>query len=237
MIYRDVNIALANELAEFSERVGIDFSRVCEVSNRDGEAGLLTPGIGVGGHCTPVYPYFLTQASQQMGLIQRLATTARDINDQQPRRHLLRLAQAWGPLEKRRVHIMGLGFRPEVKVDTLSPAYALLNELRKQNAIATLEDPYYSIEEIRRAGFTPARVGEDFIEAVVLNTAHADFANPDFWRWRATGVEAVVDGRNLWDAEAARRAGILFLGVGKAPGKPAREDLRQMEFPTQYAGA
>jgi nucleotide sugar dehydrogenase len=56
MLYRDVNIALANELAAFCERVGVRFDRVRSAANSDGEANVLLPGIGVGGHCTPVYP-------------------------------------------------------------------------------------------------------------------------------------------------------------------------------------
>ena len=72
MLYRDVNIALANELAAFCERAGIDFARRPPAANGDGEANLLLPGIGVGGHCTPVYPYFLTGSRGASGLDTRL---------------------------------------------------------------------------------------------------------------------------------------------------------------------
>ena len=65
MLYRDVNIALANELAAFCEVVGVDFTRVRAAANSDGEASVLLAGIGVGGHCTPVYPYFLTTLEQR----------------------------------------------------------------------------------------------------------------------------------------------------------------------------
>ena len=56
MLYRDVNIALANELAGFCEVAGVDFDRVRAAANTDGEANLLVPGIGVGGHCTRSIP-------------------------------------------------------------------------------------------------------------------------------------------------------------------------------------
>ena len=85
MLYRDVNIALANELAAFCEMAGIDFTRARLAANSDGEANVLVPGIGVGGHCTPVYPYFLTRESRRQGLTQRLSEAAREINDEQPR--------------------------------------------------------------------------------------------------------------------------------------------------------
>jgi nucleotide sugar dehydrogenase len=214
MLYRDVNIALVNELAEFSETVGVDFELVRRVANRDGEADLLIPGIGVGGHCTPVYPYFLTRESKRMGIVQRLAETARAVNDAQPRRHVLRLASAWQPLAGKRIHILGLGFRPDVKVSTFSPAYALRDEIHGQKAIATVEDPLYTDEEISWAGFCPARLGADPCDAVILNTAHSAFANPDFARWRESGVAAVVDGRGFWDSGEVARAGMLYLGIG-----------------------
>jgi UDP-N-acetyl-D-mannosaminuronate dehydrogenase len=111
---------------------------------------------------------------------------------------------------------LGLGFRPEVKVDTFSSAYALNDELLAHNAIISLADPFYTDDEILSAGFRPARVGEDPVDAVILNTAHAAFANPDFEMWRRSGVAAVVDGRAFWDPAAAERAGLLYLGIGQA---------------------
>ena len=109
MLYRDVNIALANELAGYCEVAGVDFERIRAAANSDGEADLLLPGIGVGGHCTPVYPYFLTRASRRLGLTQRISEAAREINDLQPSRQLGRVAAAWKSLDGQSVHILGPG--------------------------------------------------------------------------------------------------------------------------------
>lgn len=214
MLYRDVNIALANELATFCELAGVDFQRVRTAANMDGEASVLLPGIGVGGHCTPVYPYFLTRESRRLGMIQRIAEAAREINDLQPTRQLERIERSWKALGARSVHIQGLGFRPGVKVDTLSPAYALRDELKRRGARVTLEDPFYSDEELRRAGFEPSSVAGQ--EVVVLNTAHETFARPDFVQWRGVGVEVVLDGRNMWSQGEAEGAGLLYFGIGRA---------------------
>jgi nucleotide sugar dehydrogenase len=213
MLYRDVNIALANELAAYCEIAGIDFERVRSAANSDGEAAVLSPGIGVGGHCTPVYPYFLTRESRRIGLTQRLAEAAREINDGQPARQVARIATAWRPLNGERVHVLGLGFRPGVKVDTFSPAYALRDALIAHGAITSIEDPNYTNDELRRAGFEPSsRRGAS---VVILNTAHREFAEPDFAAWRADGVEAVLDGRNAWPQHVVEAAGILYLGIGR----------------------
>lgn len=216
MLYRDVNIALANELAAYSEVVGADFNLVREAANTGGEANLLLPGIGVGGHCTPVYPYFVIRDGVRRGKPQRLAALAREINEMQPAQCVQRLASQWQPLAGRRVHIMGLGFRPDVKVDTFSTAYAVRDALAAHRAVVTLEDPLYTDEELRKAGFQSARVGKDPLDAVIGNTAHSAFRTPDFTRWHASGVRAVLDGRDMWNKEAAEAAGLLYLRVGAA---------------------
>ena len=215
MLYRDVNIALANELASFCELAGVDFERVRRSANSDGEAFLLSPGIGVGGHCTPVYPYFLTRESRRLGVTQRLAETAREINDTQPSNQLARVCELWRPLRGERVHVLGLGFRPGVKVDTFSPAYALRTALQASGAEVTISDPHYTDAEMRALGFLPDRAEQ--AKVVVLNTAHPEFAAPDFAAWRRAGVEVVLDGRNFWSQSAAENAGLLYLGVGRSP--------------------
>ena len=214
MLYRDVNIALANELAAFCEMAGVDFDRVRAAANTDGEANLLMPGIGVGGHCTPVYPYFLTRESRRLGMTQRISEAAREINDLQPARQLDRVAAHWQPLTGKKVHILGLGFRPGVKVDTFSPAYALRGHLLERGAIVTIEDPHYSDQEVAAAGFEAAKALGAHL--VVLNTAHPEFAHPDFRAWQKSGVEVVLDGRNLWNQADVEAAGILYFGIGRS---------------------
>jgi nucleotide sugar dehydrogenase len=214
MLYRDVNIALANELAAFCELAGVDFERVRASANSDGEANLLMPGIGVGGHCTPVYPYFLTRESRRLGFPQRISEAAREINDQQPGRQLERVARLWKPLRGQVVHLLGLGFRPGVKVDTFSPAYTLRTELQRAGADVTISDPFYTDEELRLAGFRPAR--PEGAKVVILNTAHEEFAAPDFEAWHRAGVEVALDGRNFWHQRTVERAGLMYLGIGRA---------------------
>jgi len=108
-----------------------------------------------------------------------------------------------------------LGFRPDVKVDTFSPAYALQKALAELQARVTLEDPLYADAELEQKGFEPSRIAEGNVEAVVLNTAHSAFAKPDFAAWRAAGVEVVLDGQRLWVPHEVEAADILYLGVGR----------------------
>ena len=214
MLYRDVNIALANELAAFCELSGVDFERVRRSANTDGEAALLIPGIGVGGHCTPVYPYFLTRESRRLGMPQRLSEAAREVNDHQPAHQLSRVAATWGSLEGRVVHLLGLGFRPGVKVDTFSPAYALRDELLRLGARPTISDPHYSGVELKALDFEPAT--PTGAKVVVLNTAHTEYAQVPWAHWRSAGVEVVLDGRNLWNQCDVESAGLLYYGIGRS---------------------
>lgn len=216
MIYRDVNIALANELARYADRVGIDFIDVVEAANTNGEASLLSPGIGVGGHCTPVYPYFLIRDSQRKGILNLLAEQARQINDSQPSYILDLLESRWRSLHGHKALILGLGFRPQVKEHIFSPAFQLRDELTKREIEVQIHDPFYSDDEIRELGFVPCKLTDSNLpEIVILNTAHSIYYDLDFQLLAKKGVRAIVDGRDMWNSEKIRSTGLVYIGVGK----------------------
>ena len=173
MIYRDINIALSNELARYADAVGVNVAPVIEAANTDGEAYLLSPGIGVGGHCTPVYPYFLTRDAERRGSPVALAEAGRRINEEQPAYVLNRLERCWGPLHSVSVVIAGLGFRPGVKESRYSPAWTLKDLLLKRQARVSLHDPLYTADEIQAHGFVPGELSKGAApEVLILNTAH-----------------------------------------------------------------
>lgn len=213
MVYRDVNIALANELAGYAEAVQVDFESVRIAANTDGEAAILTPGIGVGGHCTPVYPYFMINEAGARGIRLPLTEAGRSINDQQPRRVLDRT----GDLQGKSVLILGLGFRPGVKESAYSPAFSLREEICRRGGFPRLHDPMFSGEEITALGFVPAAVPGH--QVVVLNTAHTEYAALDFSALARSGTEVVVDGRGLWHRSEVEGAGLRYVGIGKAPSR------------------
>jgi nucleotide sugar dehydrogenase len=214
MIYRDVNIALANELAAYAEVANLDFHSIVAAANTDGEAALLTPGIGVGGHCTPVYPYFVLHDARRRGIDMALSERARCINDNQPRRMLHRAVEDGESLAGENLLILGLGFRPGVKEHTLSPAFLIREEAIRCGAAPFLHDPLYDDDEIRKHGFAPMKLDGPLPPIVVLNTAHPEYSRVDFADWRERGVRTVVDGRNLWQSSAARQAGLRYVAPG-----------------------
>ena len=224
MIYRDVNIALANELAGFAETAGLNIWPVLDAADTDGETHLLRPGIGVGGHCTPVYPHFLIRGATQLGLHLELIELGRSINDQQTQKQVERLARTLGGLAGRQVHILGLAFRPRVREDANSTARTLQTALINAGAKVTIEDPMYEATELATRGFAPGSIRDGGVDAVILNTAHPEFEDVDFCDWRACGVKAVLDGRALWCADKVIAAGLVYLGIGIASkGTTARD--------------
>lgn len=216
MVYRDVNIALANELARYAETVGIDFYAVRNAANTSGEAYLLLPGIGVGGHCTPVYPHFMINHGEEMGVPQRLAEQARLINDGQADHAMNTLKNYLGSLAGKTVLILGLGFRPELKEATASPAFLLRDAFEREGCKIQLHDPFFTHEEIKTFGFEPLEKIEDSRNCtIILNTAHKMYKTLDWKQLASNRLKYVMDGRNVLPKDQIEAAGILYFCIGK----------------------
>lgn len=216
MLYRDVNIALVNQISRYAETIGMDLSKVIPAANTNGEAHLLQPGIGVGGHCAPVYPWFIIRDAERHGVNLSLATEARALNDGQAVHVAQRVSGELQGLEGKRILILGLAFRPEVKEAAFSPAFLVQAAFKKHGAAVFLNDHYYSHGEIQDFGFQPGDLDDPKgYDAVVLVTGHRRFRGLDFGALASSGVKVVMDGRNLWNPEDIRSAGICYLGIGR----------------------
>jgi nucleotide sugar dehydrogenase len=213
MAYRDINIALSNQLAVFAEKSGVPFSELIPLINTDGEAHLLSPGIGVGGHCTPVYPYFLIRNFAARGLQFDLASRARDINDQMAS-YAVSLAQNAGYASKNL--ILGLGFRPNIKEDTFSTSYLLKDALDAAHLPYLLHDTEFTENEISQKGFTPcANLYETGCDTAFLVTMHREYGEIDWRKMSSNGLKIIIDGRNALDQKTVEEAGIKYIGIGK----------------------
>jgi nucleotide sugar dehydrogenase len=134
-VYRDVNIALANEMAKFCEKAGIDFWEAREAANSQPFCHIHKPGVGVGGACIPVYPQFILDAAKMTGVECRLISFGRDINNAMPAycvERALKLIDRFD-LSCCTVTLLGLGFRGNVSDTRLSPTYKVIEELKKLN--------------------------------------------------------------------------------------------------------
>ena len=213
MIYRDVNIALSNQFAQFANAAGIHFADLIPLINTDREANLLQPGIGVGGHCTPVYPYFLIENFKQAGLDFTLARQSRSINDSMA---AYAVSLIKDKVKNKKALLLGLSFRPNVKEDALSTTYLLSEVLIRSGFEVWVHDVEFSEEEITAKEFNAvADIYSSNAEVVFLVTMHKEYNQLDFQKLSGKGVKYFIDGRNNIDAKKVEMAGIQYIGIGR----------------------
>jgi len=204
--YRDLNIALANELAMIADVHGIDVTEVIAAANSQPYSHIHVPGTGVGGHCIPVYPRFLMQGEGPSAL----PALGRRVNDAMPGYVVERAASLAGGLEGKRVVILGLTFRPDVAVTFHTNAVDLLREFSARGATVRGHDPLLSDAGVRELGFQPAGPLHGF-DIAVVHSNHRAYAGLD---WRAL-APLIVDARNALDRAAVEASGARYLGVGR----------------------
>jgi nucleotide sugar dehydrogenase len=206
--YRDVNIALANEFAAAADRLGIDVQEVIAAANSQPYSHIHQPGIGVGGHCIPVYPHLLL--ARAPGL--RIVEASREVNDGQVERAVRSLADALGGLAGVPVLVLGLTYREGVKELAYSRAVPLIERLRDAGADVSAYDPLLDEAETEALGARPWRWAEPGpFRAIVTQTGDPRFRELDA-AWFAD-LRILYDGRNsLRGLELP--AGVAYAGVG-----------------------
>jgi nucleotide sugar dehydrogenase len=207
--YRTTSIALANELAMVADAKGIDVSEVIRGANSQPYSSILEPGIGVGGHCLPVYPFLLEASGVDVPLIER----GRAINASMGEYGVRRLEAALGGLAGKHVLILGVAFRAGVQETAFSPAFDVRDALVERGAHVTAVDPLYGDAELAALGFTPGRIPDPNADAVVLQAAHEQFASFDARAFPRCQV--VLDGRGALDRAAIESAGKRYVGIGR----------------------
>ena len=132
-VYRDVNIALANEMAKFCEKEGVNFWEAREAANSQPFCHIHKPGAGVGGACIPVYPQFILHAANKCRVECKIISFGRNVNDSMPAYcvdQAMKLIDK-SDISKCTVALLGLGFRGGVSDTRLSPTYKVIDELKK----------------------------------------------------------------------------------------------------------
>ncbi len=145
-VYRDVNIAIANELLQVSEAYGINFWEMRKAASHE-YCNILEAGIGVGGHCIPVYPHFLLK-DKSLKDITQLTKIAREVNDSMAEYIAKKALEIAGKNGK--ILVIGLTYREGVKETAYTRSKALINELKKVGATVSAIDPLLSPEEIKK---------------------------------------------------------------------------------------
>jgi UDP-N-acetyl-D-glucosamine dehydrogenase len=220
-VFRNVNIALVNQLALLCERMGIDVWEVIDAAATKPFGFMrFTPGPGVGGHCIPVDPYYLAWRAREFDFIDRFVELAGDINFAMPRHVVDLVAEALNDrgraLRGATVGVVGVAFKPNVRDARNSPAADVIDGLRQRGADVAYHDPH--VPTFRPAhGETLTSVDLDQLiaasDVVVVITAHRAV---DFERLFRE-ADLVVDTVNSSAGRSARERQVLRLGAGWSP--------------------
>jgi nucleotide sugar dehydrogenase len=213
--YRDVNIAFANELANYAAQLGVDVQEVIAAANSQPYSHIHQPGLGVGGHCIPVYPHFLLARGPDLGLVR----ASRRVNDAQVDVAVRALGDELGGLARVPVLVLGLTYREGVRELAYSRALALISRLAAEGAAVSAWDPLLSADEIAGCGAAPWAWGSPSdARAIVTQTADPAFRALELAWFPA--LEVVLDGRNsLRSVPFPDRVRVLGIGV---PGRGGR---------------
>ena len=208
--YRDLNIGYANELARYAARRGIDVTEVIGAANSQPYSHIHQPGVGVGGHCIPVYPHFLFNGEPDL----RLPPIARQINESMARFTVDAIEDRIGSLDGETVLVLGVAYRGDVNEDAFSSAFRLRDELLAAGARVHAHDPYFTADHLREDGFEPYELGSGVpVRVAILQAAHEAYRSID--PAALPGLELFVDGRNALDREPFDRSGVGYVGIGR----------------------
>lgn len=211
-IFRSVNIALVNELKVVYAAMGIDIWEVIAAAKTKPFGYMpFYPGPGLGGHCIPIDPFYLTWKAREFGESTRFIELAGEINTHMPHHVVNRVTEALNaarkPVNGCDILIVGLAYKANVDDDRESPSYHLMDLLKQKGAEVAYYDPYVPVirpsrEHSHWAG-TPSVVWEREViarfDAVVIATAHDTVNFMELGQW----AKCIIDTRNAMAAVPA----------------------------------
>ncbi len=216
--YRDVNIALANEIAMLCEKLGVDAAKAIEIANKHPRVHLLSPGPGVGGHCIPKDPYFALESARKHGLELRVISSARQVNEDMPK-HVLKMIEkaldrAGKTLEGSKIAILGVTYKGDTNDVRGSPSKEIIQSLLPKSNVFS-HDPLATQDFGGKFSNNLEEAVRD-ADCVVVVADHSEYKSLDLDRlsrlMKKPGV--IVDGRRLLDPEDAKEKGFSYFGLG-----------------------
>jgi len=214
-VYRDVNIALANELWQYSDAQGIDALEAFNAANTLPYSHIHTPGCGVGGHCIPYYPHFIMNGNTLV------VKAARATNESMPAKTVVlaeeELHKAGRMLAGSRILVLGLAFRAGVKEFRKTPAKPIIDLLKKKGAFVRAFDPVCGEKDAKEFfGADEFSFDPEGMDCMIITTADSAFTKLD---WKKTlgqmRTKIVVDGRQAVDPKAVRAEKGVYRGIGR----------------------
>lgn len=214
--FRDINIALVNELAMSFSKLGIDVVNVIDGAATKPFAFMPHyPGVGVGGHCIPVDPYYLIDYAKANGFYHDFLSLARRINEHMP---AFTIEQVEAALNERKlalrgseIAVLGLAYKPNIDDCRESPAFEIIHLLEEKGVNVRSFDPYV----LERSSMKTLEMALRGAQAVVITTAHREFTCLTPQDLSAYAIRIVVDGRNCLPKDDFKAAGFVYRGIGR----------------------
>lgn len=201
-IYRSVNIAMVNELKMLFDRMDIDVWEVIEAAKtKPFGFQAFYPGPGLGGHCIPIDPFYLTWKAREFEFNTRFIELAGEINTAMPDYVVLKVMKALNAVGKHlrgsKILILGLAYKANVDDDRESPSYRLMEKLEELGAEVSFNDPCIPVirpsrEYAKFAGRRSQKIDNTF-DLILISTAHDEYRDIDF---AALNIP-IVDTRNV----------------------------------------
>lgn len=221
----DLNIALANEIALLSEKLGVDAMEVIRAANTlpkgDHNVNILYPGTGVGGSCLVKDPWFVANLGDKHGLNLRTPRISRAVNDRMPGHVVDLVRRGVGDLDGATVAVLGYAFKAGTDDIRNTPSATVVDQLLDAGADVRITDPFVSSTAIEDAtGVAPSRLPDALngADAVVIATDHDSYLSlsaDDFAERSGSNDLVVVDGRFALDPAEFAESSVEYLGVGR----------------------
>jgi UDP-N-acetylglucosamine 2-epimerase (non-hydrolysing) len=167
--FRDVNIALANEFSVIAKDIGFDCKEAIALANRHPRVNILDPGVGVGGHCIPIDPWFLTEDTGNAHLIR----TAREVNDRKPYWCIENLLENGTLHSKMKVGVLGVSYKKNVDDVRESPSLKIVEILIEKGFDVRVHDPH--VVEQMDIPMLEWNELSDWADVFLIATAHTIF--------------------------------------------------------------
>jgi UDPglucose 6-dehydrogenase len=222
-------ISFMNELANIAERLGADIEEVRKGIGSDPRIGyqFLYAGAGYGGSCFPKDVKALIRTALDAGGRLPVLEAVEQVNTEQKRVLAGKILKRFGRLSGRRIAVWGLAFKPNTDDMREAPSRVLIEELVSKGASVAAYDPVAmpaakrALAGLKGVSFADSPLAAlDGADALAVVTEWKEFRSPDFQAIRARlKTPAVFDGRNLYDPEEMKRAGLEYYPVGRAAAK------------------
>jgi UDP-N-acetyl-D-glucosamine dehydrogenase len=215
--YRAINIAMVNELKMIYSRMGIDVWEVIEAAkSKPFGFQAFYPGPGLGGHCIPIDPFYLTWVARKHGLVTRFIELAGEINTSMPAYVVGKVADALNDREKSvkgsKITLLGMAYKKDVDDPRESPGFELMELLLQKGAEVQYNDPHIptlpSMRHYPGLRMSSQELTADYLQSrdcVLIVTDHSAYN----WSWIAEHAPLIVDTRNAMKGVVAPKAKIV----------------------------